>query len=219
MKWLAVIPVVVIVAVLVAVGGYPIHSFRYRITVNVDVDGQLRSGSSVIEVTAQNQPRVTPESGGVLTKAYGEAVYVDLGDGRNLVALLASGPTAAGVDYPQHLVPRHFGLTGEERDLVQYSNLSGSWTLSAGELPTFVTFADTKDPGTARVQNPADLERTFGARVRLRDVLVEMTNDQVTVGIEQRLPWIKEWIAKGLAGRINGRSGVFVANVPYFKRT
>ena len=57
---------------------YPTYSCRYRMTVNVEVYGQLRSGSSVIEFWASKRPRV-PGSILMKTGVVGEAVFVDLG--------------------------------------------------------------------------------------------------------------------------------------------
>jgi hypothetical protein len=38
--------------------------------------------------------------------------------------------------------------------------------------------------------DPADLERDYGAGVKLKRVFVQITDDDVTTGIEKRLVWV-----------------------------
>jgi hypothetical protein len=47
---------------------YPTYSCRYRMTVNVKVDGQMRSGSSVIEFQISKQPRFLPDVPSVMSE-------------------------------------------------------------------------------------------------------------------------------------------------------
>lgn len=41
---------------------YPTYTHRYRLTVNIDADGKLHSGSSVIEVQRIYQPKIAVQS-------------------------------------------------------------------------------------------------------------------------------------------------------------
>jgi hypothetical protein len=168
---------------------YPRYSYRYRMTVEVDVDGTLRTGSSVIQVTAQKQPvwiwGVVP----VLYGVKGEAVFVDLGKGRNVVGLLASGPTGQNVDYPAGVVPTLFGFGYTDADLRKYSTLRGTRDLPPRLLPTFITFTDLDDPKTARVVRPDQFGQVFGPGVRFKRAWIETTNDPATRDIDQKLAW------------------------------
>lgn len=56
-------------------------------------------------------------------------------------------------------------------------------------LPTLVTFTDLNDPMSVRVVDPDGFEQAFGPGVRFKRAFIEMTNDQVTRGIEKKLPW------------------------------
>ena len=164
---------------------YPTYTYRYRMTVEVLVDGQVKSGSSVIEVNLTKQPQwFVPLP--ISIKVVGEAVFVDLGEGRNVLALLASGPV--GSSYPSEIVPRHFPF--EAHDLRKLSGLSGTWSLSRDHLPMFVTLSDLSDPRSARVLDPNLFEEEFGAPVKLKDVVVQITRDPVTRGITTLIPWI-----------------------------
>lgn len=225
-RWVWIFPAVFVLLIAAAAiwlrgfyAQYQTYTYRYRMTVNVQVGTQIHSGSSVIEVRLRQTPKLLYEDLSLVPSAVGEAVFVDLGGSRNVVALLTSGPTGLGAGYPMAVVPRHFGLTHEDRDLPRFPNLKGTWTLPPADMPTLVTFARPDDPATARVIAPSEFERVFGPQYRLQDVTVEMTTDPVTSGIELRLPWLKERISKRLGGTINTQPGVFVPNVPYFERT
>lgn len=140
---------------------YPSYSYRYRLAVEVEADGKLHNGASVIEVTITKQPNwgsAPPQR----MQVEGEAVFVDLGDGRNVIALLARGPNASDVDYPSYITTELFGLSYADRDLVHIPSMQGSRAIPDGLLPTFVTFADLNDPKTARVVQPHEFSQVFG---------------------------------------------------------
>lgn len=168
---------------------YPTYSCRYRMTVNVEVDGQLRSGSSVIEysITKQMQflPGVNPEK----HDAEGQAVFVDLGGQRSLIALLKSGRYAEDMNFPVRVVPEHFGLTND-RQLAALPGLRGKWDLAESDLPTLATLSDLSDSATLRIVRPDDLQQIFGRGIRWRGVTIEMTTDPVTCGLQGRLPFM-----------------------------
>ena len=181
------------VCIVVLIGGavacwkisYPTYTYRYRMTVEVLADGAVRSGASAIEVRVVKQPQFGPPQ---TSHVRGEAVFVDLGGGRNVIALLAAGPAAKDVDYSYNVVPAVFGLTFADRDLAKLSSLRGIRPVS--RLPTFVTFADLNDPKTARVVHPDEFEQVFGPGTGLRRVTVEPVDAPITRGIEKRMPRI-----------------------------
>lgn len=198
---------------------YPTYTYRYRMTVTVDVNGQIRSGASVIEVQVRKQLRLTPETTVLNQSVRGEAVFVDLGENGNVVALLASGSTAENSDFPAQIVPKHFRLNlFESGALTQLPSLRGDWELSGKDLPTLVAFSNLNDPNTARVVSPTAFAQVFGTGVHLRGIAVEMTTDPVTRRLEQKLPWLVGMISRGLGGTIYGHPERFIVNVPYFVR-
>ena len=100
---------VAMAGVLAAVAGCaPSVTYRYRLTVEVETPDGMRSGSSVIETNIHDTTGnwwALGEARRASSRVRGEAVFVDLGSGRNVVALLARGPQAdQGIDF-NWLVP------------------------------------------------------------------------------------------------------------------
>jgi hypothetical protein len=162
-------------------------SYRYRMTVEVEVNGKVYSGASVIEVTINRQPQIG-SAPPYVPYIRGDAVFVDLGKGRNVIALLAAGPSAENANYSDNIVPALFKVPVEHWP--ELGDMRGTREVPASRMPTFVTFADLNDPKSARVVRPEDFENEFGAGASLRSVTVEMTVDPVTRKIVTKLPWL-----------------------------
>jgi hypothetical protein len=172
---------------------YPTYTYRYRMTVEVPVGDKIHSGSSVIEVRLVKQPQFLVPVPPVLARVTGEAVFVDLGAGKVVIALLASRD-GKDTDFNKWLVSTHFKLSGEDQDLVKYSSLRGRWTLDAAtsppsQYPTLITFDDLQDGASARIVLPQEFPTVFGTDVRPPKIIIEMTSDPVTSEIEKKLPW------------------------------
>jgi len=128
------------------------------------------------------------EARGVRTQAKGEAIFVDLGHGKNLLAILGFGPS--GTDGR-----KIFGLTraalapGKDVDWKDEYKLKGKGELPSDYIPTLITFADLGDPKTARRVKPADLGTAFGPGYSFLRAVVETTSERITRSIDQKLPW------------------------------
>lgn len=199
---------------------FPSYTYRYRMTVEVQVDGKICSGSSVIQVRVTKQPQVLNQAV-EMHAVSGEAAFVDLGEGRNVIALLASGPNARDLNYPSYIVQVAFGMPSGD-DVRKLPMLRGSRSLSSDRLPAFVTFTNLSDPETARIVRPDEFSTVFGPDVRLKDVRLEMTDDPVTRMIERRFPWWNgpfPWL-KPLGGGtyVDTRSSGFKWTKEMFKR-
>ncbi len=176
--------------------------YRYRLTVEVETPEGLKTGSSVIEVE-QNLGRAggSPANSQIYRKVRGEAVAVDMPDGRTLFALLrsesdnewaetvmdrVSPPSRRGSDGP--LFDGPLQLKGEVD--VPRTYPAYAWLEERSAYPMLVTFGDIDDPTSVEEVDPDDLAATFGEGVVLKRVTVELTNDPVTTGIEERLVWL-----------------------------
>jgi hypothetical protein len=57
-----------------------------------------------------------------------------------------------------------------------------------------VTFRDLADPTSVQAANPADFASMFGPGYALRRITVQVTDEDVTTGIEQRLAWLQDHV-------------------------
>jgi hypothetical protein len=202
------------------------HSYRFRVTVEVETPEGVRTGSSVIHFSVRRNPSWFPPGSGTVPRVVGEAVFVDLGAGRDgrqrhLIALLAHGSNGENPNYylmPARAfftVPGHQGTLafGGYADRLEALPLGARAELFGSNIPTLVTFGDLRDPRTARLVAPDHLEEEFGAGYRLRQVWIEkvwkgwwpintvgLSGERITRSIEQRLTWL-ETIKGYLTGR------------------
>jgi hypothetical protein len=66
--------------------------------------------------------------------------------------------------------------------------------------PLLVTFGDINDPKSVQRVDPANLAASFGPGIRLKRITVEVTDDDVTSGIEKRLRWFGGYKDRQLDG-------------------
>src|ERR1700742_981726 len=170
---------------------------KYRLTVEVETPEGVKQASNVLAVF--------PDRGysrGGHTRLGGEAVFVDLGGGKNLVALLAHREKSLDLDGMNYLALRAYAAArGSRVSFNQMSQMNGQAAVTGGLSPVLVTFADPKDPGSARTVVPDDAETVLGKGFRLHGVTAEVVpkgwwpvdfggplGEPVTRGIEAKLP-------------------------------
>jgi len=216
MRWLGIVVAVIVGLAVLYKLKYPAYVYRYRMTVEVQAGSETRAGSSVIEVKVSRQPQFLPEVGPLSQSAKGQAVFIELPGGKNIVALLTSGARAEHGDFPIEVVPRQFNLNFlDNRTLSSLQRLHGRRELGVDRMPTLVTLANPNDSTTVQVLRPDQLDQALGAHLRL--IVVEMTKDPVTpFNIESRLPFlVGERQKRGVTDVYPDR---FIPNYPYFLR-
>jgi hypothetical protein len=190
--------IIVAIGVVLYVGialAFPNYTHRYRLTVEVDTPEGVRSGSSVIEVTRKDFRWLPIRQGQYEFRVRGEAVFVDLGAGRNVIALMAHGPRAENVDQMTSLAIEAYGhYKWNEEAWAGRVKMQGPVELKPPLIPTLVTFSDLSDPKTARVLRSDNLESVFGPSVRFKRAWIDMTNAPAMTAIKKWLPW---WNAPG----------------------
>ncbi|PLK22388.1 hypothetical protein C0V72_15100 [Porphyrobacter sp. TH134] len=177
--------------------------YRYRLTVEIETPDGVKSGSSVIEVR-QTLVRAgsSPANQAVERRVRGEAVAVDLPGGKTLFALLRSDND---IDWVSRV---YVLLTPQRREAFEDAmdnvlEVTGERTLprmwpanvimpKRSAYPMMVTFRDPADPTTVALVNPDDLAAKFGEGVKLKRITVELTDERVTSGIEERLKWLPQ---------------------------
>jgi hypothetical protein len=186
--------------------------YRFKMTVEVETPEGLKTGYSVYQVGAGNNNfRLLPDENARGWSVKGEAVAVDLPGGQTLFALLKTGADHGDLA----------GLSMETLDpLYKNDVVESAQRISAGHAlhgavvvpptrwrellrtsedvpnyPLLVRFKDAGDPTSVELVDPADLAKSFGPGVKLSRITVAVTDEDVTTGIEGRLPdsfW-KNW--------------------------
>jgi hypothetical protein len=175
----------------------PVYAHRYRLTIVVAVDGEIHSGSSVIEIQYREWPQRIRELflGGrqYTLSVHGQAVLVDLGARGALVAVLR--PSADGEARPasrlalEALGPGPSAGCWMIDQCLESSSLQGRADLDRGNLPQFIWFRDIADPSIAQPVRPADFAKVIGDGARLASAQVEITADPIVIDIDKKLLW------------------------------
>ena len=192
----------------------PAH--KYRLAVEVETPEGSKSASSIFAV---HPDRSYTRRG--QTRTLGDAVVVDLGQGRKLVALLAHVDNNKLVlDDMNYVALRAYGAaTGKRVPFGEMSRQTGVVPVTGELVPALLYFADPAKPDTARQVAPDNAESVLGAGYRLQGITAEVVpngfwpldfggalGEPVTRGIEAKLPW--------LTGEGNAAAALRAAQLP-----
>jgi hypothetical protein len=171
---------------------------KYRLTVEVETPQGIKSASGVMAV----HPDRSYGRGG-RTQTKGDAVLVDLGGGKNLVALLAHIDGTLDLDGMNYVALRAFRATGRNVSFNEMSRLTGAVPVTGALIPVLVSFADLGNPESARTAPPGGLAAVLGEGFRLHGISAEpvpnglwpldfggLLGEPVTRGILAKLPWL-----------------------------
>jgi len=199
-KWLGVLT---LLAVLVIGDQIRINrpGHKYRLTVEVETPAGVKSASGVMAVTPD---RGYSRKGHTATS--GDALFIDLGGGKNLVALLAHiDNKSLDLDGVNYVALRAYGAAGGQRvSFNEMSRMRGVVPVKGELVPVLATFSDPADPSTMRTVPSDDLAASFGSGFRLQGISAEVVpngfwpidfggvlGEPVTRGIKGKLPWLK----------------------------
>ena len=171
---------------------------KYRLTVEVETPQGIKSASGVMAV----HPDRSYSRGGH-TQTKGDAVLVDLGGGKNLVALLAHIDQTVDLDGMNYVALRAFRATGRNVSFNEMSRLTGAVPVTGALIPVLVSFTGLGNPGSARTVPPGDLAAVLGNGFKLHGISAEVVpngvwpldfggllGEPVTRGILAKLPWL-----------------------------
>jgi hypothetical protein len=216
------IPVALVagLVVLLWVNFYDIH-VRYRLTIEVQDGDQIKTGSSVIDVSYNIEPANTPSHWNGFPQHVGYAPTVDLGD-KGLLFLTFSNMertpaqqvernNAAFCSYNDigclpfaaYHKPSGSSYGNKKAALDELLRQSGPRDVPFAVLPTLVRVSEINDlpMHASRFANPPlhfvgvspnDLAASFGPGVKLRRVILQLTDDPVTAVPEIWPQWLKE---------------------------
>lgn len=202
MKWF--VTAAVIAALLFAASNlwHP-YSNRFRVTIEVDTPDGIKSGSSVWETEVFESGCWGPvEACGIRRTAKGDAIFIDLGRGRNLVGILGWGKLGRNESGIFDLTKAALA-PGSRVSWKDEPKLKGRADLPLQNIPTLITFDDLANPATAKVVDPTNLVLTFGPGYSLHRVTLETTSASLNRTIEAKLPW---WSSPGRPAAIAWRA-------------
>jgi hypothetical protein len=171
---------------------------KYRLTVEVQTPEGVKSASGVMAV----HPDRSYSRGGH-TRTRGDAVLVDLGGGKNLLALLAHiDNKSIDLDGMNYVALRAYNAAGRKASFNEMSRMTGAVPVQGALVTVLVTFTDLNNPATARLVLPDDVEAQLGKGFHVSSISAEVVpnglwpldfggplGEPVTRGIEAKLPW------------------------------
>lgn len=196
---------------------YPTITFNYRLTVEAMTPDGPKTGSTVIQVSYGSQFNMNGGGRSGDIAVTGEALYLDLGRGKNLFVLLSNLGSSRPItswDHPLegsqeaiYLPVYIYGFKwtwGDEGSLwrqVRNARSEGPRQVPLSALPTSVTFTDVSEPATVQEVDPRDIALTFGAGYVLSRATIELTRDEETKVIRKIIPWLDTYYNKKLDGQ------------------
>lgn len=187
----------VALAVLPGCDMFGFHDWHWnqKLTVSVMTPDGMKSGSSVVSVSVYDTPSwwgLGDFRGAGSSSLSGEAVTVDLGNGRYLFALLTnySHETARATFIPKEEQPR------TKAEVIKVYNrleeMRGSRELAREQYPLLVTFDDINEPASVRRVDPGDISASFGPGYLLDTINISITDEPMTNGVvDVVLGWLR----------------------------
>lgn len=131
------------------------------------------------------------------TELRGEATVVDLGSRGLLFCLLRGDPTrpkspqANPTSLPAwYYKQRIDGVTPMGSLYDELNKTRPKMEIPLDALPFLVRFGDPKESATIDRVDPLNMAASFGDGVRLMRAVMEITDDSITHGIINQLPWL-----------------------------
>lgn len=175
---------------------YPGYTYRYRLSISPEIGGQVRTASSVIEVTAEESP-----FGGGGARLRGQAPYLDLGE--RGVLIFSLGNDYGGSDRAALWIgAKAFGNDSSIPNIKKLPALTGRRELPSESIPLAIWFPKTGDLTQRRALFPQDFEAAFGPGARIASASVEITREPVVLDIDKKLPWLAPLTAKPKGGGV-----------------
>ena len=176
---------------------WPHYSWHQKMTIEVEKDGQIYTGSSVTSVDWYKNDAFSASHGPEwVSGVQGEAVVVELPGNQYLFALLSySGNT----EYTAHLATRILADSkkrvwgGRNFNKVLATKGEKVLTVQGKNYPLLVTFENINDPASVKEVHPLALYEAFGQGVKLKSLTLEITDEPVTRGkVQKALEWMNE---------------------------
>jgi hypothetical protein len=169
---------------------FPTAYLRYRLTLNVDVDGVTQTGSGVVEFPYSFAPDAFASLPG--STFYGDmrgsAITVDLG-ARGLLFVVNEYPALADPAADKTLFPNAanlsqlplgaFNISGAS-EIRNLQNSKKSIDIPPQRLPMIVRFRNMNNCNSIEEVNPVDLASTLGPGAAIKRATLTITDDPIS---------------------------------------
>lgn len=179
-------------------------SWNQRLTLVIETPQGEVSGSSVTKVSFSPRNKIIlRDLDGSTLRLRGEVAMVEVLPGRWLFALLPDQERLIYTYVSDQQADGHIGLEEaiplirDQTEPIALDPNSKSSLDYAPRFPILATFDDIMKPETVRVVDPKNLAAVFGEGVRLKTVTLEITDDAVTEGRVEALPFWQQLQAQG----------------------
>lgn len=191
---------------------FPSYTHRYRITVEVEADGKVHSGSAIWEGTFQEHKILKGLfAGGSNISMRGVPVVVNLGQRGAIVALVRPSRLRNEYYRPTPVAAHQLALNayygprkGRKRrfggKIKGYKTVSGETEpklLNPDNYPAFVWLRDPNNVRSAEPAPPFEWSEQIDPSVALRSITLQITSDGVSGDAQQKLPWLKSFYKTG----------------------
>jgi hypothetical protein len=171
---------------------WPEASYRYKLTISVETPEGLKTSSNVVELDFYKSWDGAPH------RTYGQALVIDLGTRGALVALLTRGRSGNWVeDDPKYIVLMKCGDSRNNSDDIRMVRgldaCKAAYPVDLAELPDLLLLKKAEDPSSAVVVDPGNPQSVLGPGVVIRSATIQVTNEPLTHGVDDHLPWVRGW--------------------------
>jgi len=182
----ATIAVILIVGSAASFGAYKFYAFFFlpdyawnqKITLVVDTPDGIKTGSAVTRVEWKRN-HIFKDGGNWWRKVYGEATYVDLGNGKYLFATIGeSTTTTMAIRTLQPGYPRNWSFKEFYED---FKNLKKPLIVSKDNYPLLLTFGDINEPASVMQVTHNNIEDVLGEEISVKKITIEATKKNVTL--------------------------------------
>ncbi len=180
---------------------FPEASHRYRLTVEIEADGKVHTGSGVVQVQWFEliMSQRTENS-----RVEGRAPLVDLGKHGVVVAALKNNirsvqfkPEPRDAEYLA--LEAFYGrptwatkkVSQQRKAYAAIGGETGRRALPEASYPPFIWLPNPGDRGSAQPMMARDFSSKIDPSVKIRSVTVEMTNDPFDNNLFEKLPWLE----------------------------
>jgi hypothetical protein len=178
------------------------YSWRMKLTIDVQTADGVRSGSSVIAFRKYqpdfDKPGISPHAA---SKSHldGEAVHVDLGQGRHLFAIMRMETwRKAFGEFDKLLETALEERLGRVPGFKELRETKERYALKSDALPEMVRFSNLHASSSYEFVSAQKMSDVFGADVKFLGAWIEATTDPITEKITKTLPWLPyEYMLRG----------------------